>query len=122
MQLQEGLDDHLPASFVDELGFPDVHMPSHNVDLTEMVRFSYHWTFLLSENASVVPFKMQGYEIFSAGERLLSYSKKSSCGVIDDPPGVVVDKHARLKDATQCVVRHVSGRTLCRKVQGGMPA
>ena len=45
-------------------------MPSHNVDLTEMVRFSYHWTFLLSESASVVPFKMQGYEIFSAGERL----------------------------------------------------
>jgi len=64
MQLQEGLDDHLPASFVDELGFPDVHMPSHNVDLTEMVRFSYRWTFLLSENASVVPSKMQGHQNF----------------------------------------------------------
>lgn len=39
-------------------------MPSHNVDLTEMVRFSYRWTFLLSENASVVPSKMQGHQNF----------------------------------------------------------
>jgi hypothetical protein len=73
IHLKECFDDHLLANLQDELGFPDVHESSQNVDLNEMPRFSQFWSFLFpgigwlsrKKCASISRRAVNGYRISS---------------------------------------------------------